>query len=136
MSIFELLKQAIELQASDLHITVGSPPILRINGSLQKVGEVNLTPDDTIKLVKELTDEHQFKRLEDEGEIDMSYSYPGMGRFRVNIYKQRGSYGIAIRSVALDIPTLDKLGLPSILGDLARKQSLLVILTVPTLSVK
>lgn len=132
MSIFELLKQAIELQASDLHITVGSPPILRINGELRKFGETNLLPDDTTELVKELTDDFQFNKLEEDGEIDMSYSYPGMGRFRVNIYKQRGSYGIAVRSVALEIPTLDKLGLPPILGDLARKQRGLVLVTGPT----
>lgn len=132
MSIFELLKQAIELQASDLHITVGSPPILRINGELRKIGETNLLPDDTTELVKELTDDFQFNKLEEDGEIDMSYSYPGMGRFRVNIYKQRGSYGIAVRSVALEIPTLDKLGLPPILGELARKQRGLVLVTGPT----
>ncbi|MGF7056979.1 type IV pilus twitching motility protein PilT [Brassicibacter mesophilus] len=132
MDMHELLQRTIEFKASDLHITVGSPPILRINGELKKIGDMKLTPEDTLNMVKSLADDSQFKRVENEGEIDMSFSYPGIGRFRVNIYKQRGSYGIAIRSVALEIPNLEELGLPSTIAELSRKQRGLILVTGPT----
>lgn len=132
MNILDLLEKTIESGASDLHITVNSPPILRINGELRRVGDTSLTPVDTEEMVKSLTDEIHFKKAEENGEIDISFSYPGIGRFRVNIYKQRGSYGIAIRSVALEIPTLEELGLPSIIGELSRKQRGLILVTGPT----
>jgi len=132
MDIFELLQKTIESSASDLHITVGSAPILRINGELRRIGDIKLTPDDTTNMVKKLTDDFQFNKVENEGELDMSFSYHGLGRFRVNIYKQRGSYGIAIRSVALEIPSLEELSLPPIIAELSRKQRGLILVTGPT----
>lgn len=132
MDMHELLQRTIEFKASDLHITVGSPPILRINGELKRIGDMKLTPEDTLNMVKSLADDSQFKRVENEGEIDMSFSYHGIGRFRVNIYMQRGSYGIAIRSVALEIPNLEELGLPSTIAELSRKQRGLILVTGPT----
>jgi twitching motility protein PilT len=94
--------------------------------------EKNLSPQDTITLVQELLTDEQIVELKEKGEIDLSFSYPGLGRFRVNIYKQRGSYGMAFRTVALNIPTIDDLGFPLVLKELAKKQRGLILVTGPT----
>lgn len=132
MDLFKLVQSGIEKKASDIHITVGLPIIFRINGELVKFGDVNLTPQDTEKIAKMMLNEKQFNELEQKGEIDISYSSPGVGRFRVNIYRQRGSYGIAIRIIPLKIPTLEELGLPAIVQDLARLPRGLILVTGPT----
>jgi twitching motility protein PilT len=132
MDFFKLVQSGIEKKASDIHITVGLPIIFRINGELVKFGDVNLTPQDTEKIAKTMLNEKQFSELQQKGEIDISYSTPGVGRFRINIYKQRGSYGIAIRIIPLKIPTLEELGLPLIVRDLARLPRGLILVTGPT----
>ncbi|CAH2214676.1 type IV pilus twitching motility protein PilT [Tepidibacter aestuarii] len=132
MNIYDLLKKTIELGASDLHITVGYQPVMRINGKLSKYGEDILLPDDNLSLVKQILDEEKFKKLEEKGEMDTSISYHKLGRFRVNIYKQRGTYCMAIRSVALEIPSMEILGLPPIIKELSKKQRGLVLVTGPT----
>lgn len=132
MNTNELLKLVVEKKASDLHITVGVPPVLRINGTLIKLDLPQLTPHDTEDIVKDLLSSEQLRRLEENGDIDLSYSVKGLGRFRINAYKQRGTYGLAIRSVALKIPSLDELGLPEILKDLAMKTRGLILVTGPT----
>jgi twitching motility protein PilT len=96
MNLLDLLSQTIEKKASDLHITVAVPPTIRVNGSLERLGDQNITTKDTIEITQQMLGEKQLQELENKGEIDFSYSNPGLGRFRVNIYKQRGSYGIAI----------------------------------------
>lgn len=132
MNTNELLKLVVEKKASDLHITVGVPPVLRINGTLTKLNLPQLTPRETEDIVKDLLSSEQLRRLEENGDIDLSYSVKGLGRFRINAYKQRGTYGLAIRSVALKIPSLDELGLPEILKDLAMKTRGLILVTGPT----
>ncbi|RKD34594.1 type IV pilus twitching motility protein PilT [Thermohalobacter berrensis] len=132
MDLTELLSKTIEMGASDLHITVGYPPVMRINGELTKYGNENLTPKDNIKLVKQMLDEEQYQRLEELGELDLSYSQSGLGRFRVNVYKQRGTYGMAIRAVSLKIPTIEELGLPYIVNKLFMKKRGLILVTGPT----
>ena len=128
----ELLKYAIDQNASDLHITVGIPPTFRINGALAPYGKENLTPEDTEKYVSFVLNKDQKARYEDMGELDLSYSLQGVGRFRVNVFKQRGSNAIALRTVALKVPTLEGLGMPPILKDLANKTRGLVLVTGPT----
>lgn len=132
MGILELLAKTVELKASDLHITVASPPIMRINGKLMSYGEQLLNPVDNLRLAKEVLDEEMFKSLEEKGELDTAFSHPGLGRFRINIYRQRGTYCMAIRSVAMTIPTIEELGFPSIIRDLSRKQRGLILVTGPT----
>jgi twitching motility protein PilT len=133
MSIVELLKLAHNNKASDVHISVGIPPVFRINGKLIHVGNVDpLMPDDAKKLAFELlSDKHKYI-LQDKGEIDFSYAISGIGRFRVNVYQQRGTYGIAIRPIPLEIPSARDLGLPTILNDLADKKRGLILVTGPT----
>lgn len=133
MSIVELLKLAHRNKASDVHITVGVPPVFRINGKLVHIDNIdNLMPDDTKKIVIELLTEKQLMFLEDKGEIDFSYAISGIGRFRVNIYSQRGSYSVAIRPIPLEIPSHKELGLPDVLLNLADRKRGLILVTGPT----
>lgn len=132
MTIQEYLSQAIAVNASDLHITVGKPPILRTDGALVPVGDKPLTPSDTLEMVREILDSERFSILERVGEYDFSFGLNSLGRFRVNAYKQRGSFGMALRVVHGEIPTMEELRLPSIAADLSRKQRGLILVTGPT----
>lgn len=133
MRLYELLAVTVENGASDLHITVGYPPVIRKNGEMHVLTQYdNLTPADNFELVKEATDDNSFAKLEEMGELDSSISFQGLGRFRVNIYKQRGTYGMAIRAVGSSIPTLEELKLPEKIKDFAREHRGLVLVTGPT----
>lgn len=132
MNIIELVNIATEKKASDIHITVGIPPVLRINGQLIYFNEEKLKPDDTKALVYETLNEDLIRELEEKGEVDTSFSSPGIGRYRVNAYKQRGSYGMALRIIPLEIPSVDDLGLPAVVKDLARLPRGLILVTGPT----
>lgn len=132
MDLENLLRETIKLEASDLHLTVGVPPVMRIYGELRKCGDKPLTTEDTLQLVKQLANEKQLDNLNEKGEIDISYSKSGLGRFRVNVFKQRGSYGVAIRIVALRIPSMEELRLPSVVRELAMNKRGLVLVTGPT----
>ncbi|WP_297435064.1 type IV pilus twitching motility protein PilT [uncultured Clostridium sp.] len=127
----ELLKLTVEEKASDLHLTVGMQPAIRINGSLRKIGQEVLKPTDTENFARQILEE-RYDAYEKEGEYDTSYSAQGMGRFRVNVFKQRSSTALAIRVITLKIPTLDELNHPSILKDLTTKKRGLVLVTGPT----
>lgn len=129
----DLLRRGMELKASDIHITVGLPPMTRIDGQIMPLeGYENLTPAETRRLCEALIKEERFRDLESGGELDFSYSVPGFGRFRVNIFKQRGSYSAVLRVLAQKIPTLDELGMPPMFKELALKQSGIVLVTGPT----
>lgn len=132
MNIFNLLEIAVELGASDLHITVDSPPIARIKGSFVKLIETNLTEQDTEIMAREITDQKKFKTLENQGEVDLSVSLPSGDRFRVNAYKQRGKYAIAIRTITSQIPSFKVLGLPDVIATFAEKHKGLILVTGPT----
>lgn len=127
----ELLMKTIEMNASDLHLTVGLAPTIRVNGKLIAIGIEKLLPGDIEGFAKEILD----GRYDDYikiGEFDTSYSIPGIGRFRVNIFKQRNSDAIAIRVIALKIPNLDELKHPLVLKEIVKKQRGLVLVTGPT----
>lgn len=127
----DLLDKTTELNASDLHLTVGIPPTIRVNGRLYPIGKEKLGPEDIEVFAKEILGE-RFERYSEVGEADTSYSLHGIGRFRVNIFKQRNSDAIAIRVIALKIPTLEELKHPKVLKDLVQKQRGLVLVTGPT----
>lgn len=131
LSFNELLELTLDSGASDLHLTVGVPPIMRINGKLVPIKEDYLVPENTETyaraVLKDKYDEYAF-----EGEVDTSYSIAGTGRFRVNIFKQRGSDALAIRVVGLKIPTIGELGFPNIVRELTTKKRGLVLVTGPT----
>ena len=132
MNIFKLLEIGVELGASDIHITVDSPPIARVKGSFIKLREENLSKEDTFQMAKEITGPKKFKILEEHGEVDLSVSIKTGDRFRVNAYKQKGNYAIAIRTITSQIPTFKTLGLPDVVASFAEKHKGLVLVTGPT----
>jgi len=130
--IDDLLHLTRDRGASDLHLTVGLPPMLRVDGSLAPTGFRCLSPTDTQRLVYDILTNDQVELLERTKELDFSYGVRGIGRYRINVYKQRGSVGVAARAIPDQIPTFEQLGLPSILREISRKHSGLVLVTGPT----
>ena len=132
-SIDELLGVLVEQNASDLHLAAGSPPVIRVNGRLQRVpGIEKLTPEDTRTIVYRILSTEQQKMLETRRQIDFSYSIPGVARFRVNAYFQRTSVGAAFRLIPAEIKSLEQLALPETLYELADMARGLVLITGPT----
>nr|WP_106784523.1 type IV pilus twitching motility protein PilT [Lysinibacillus timonensis] len=131
-SIQTLLKKAYEEKASDLHITVGIPPVYRLNGKLKHIGEEPIKPDDVKEMVGEILPKHKVDEFEEKGETDFNYSLEDLCRFRVNAYHQRNVGAIAFRLIPSKIPTIESLGMPKVLYDLADKPQGLVLVTGPT----
>ncbi|MBE2939171.1 type IV pilus twitching motility protein PilT [Anoxybacillus flavithermus] len=127
-----MLRAAFELKASDIHVTVGIPPIFRINGDLKRYGQDVLSPTDTEQMAKAIVPEHMWTRFETDGELDLSYSLSGVSRFRVNVFKQRGCISLAIRIVPTKIPSLEELQLPDVLKKMVTKPQGLILVTGPT----
>jgi twitching motility protein PilT len=132
-NIDQLLTELVSRGGSDLHLTVGSHPVVRLHGSLKRLEEFpKLTADDTLHMLYRIMSSEQQKRLETQGQIDMSYSIPGLARFRVNAYSQRESLAAAFRLIPMELKTLEELGLPPSLHLLTRKPRGLVLVTGPT----
>jgi twitching motility protein PilT len=127
-----LLRAAFEYKASDLHLTVGVPPIMRINGELKKYGQEILRPEDTEAMARSIIPNELWQQFQEKGEFDFSYGIPGVSRFRINAFKQRSCVSLAIRVVPTRIPTLDELRLPEVLKRIAEKPQGLVLVTGPT----
>ncbi|MDH7601499.1 MAG: type IV pilus twitching motility protein PilT [Armatimonadota bacterium] len=132
MHLDDLLREASERGASDLHLTVGLPPVIRVDGSLTHLRYQPLSPSDTQRLVYDILTTDQVQHFETVHELDFSYGVRGVGRYRVNVYKQRGSVGAALRSIPDRIPTFEQLNLPPILRELSRRTSGLILVTGPT----
>lgn len=132
MQIQEFLTMMIQKGGSDAHIKVGMPPGIRINGKITPQGETPLTGADTEAIAKQVLDEEKFKKFEYCGDIDSSYSVPGLARFRVNVMRQRGAISLVLRAIPMVIPTFAQLGLPEICKSLALKPRGLVLVTGPT----
>lgn len=130
--IDDLLIEATQRGASDLHLTEGLPPTIRVDGRLQRLNYEILKPHDVQKLVYEVLTDQQIQWFEKVRELDFSYGISGVGRFRFNVYRQRGSVGAAMRSIATSIPSIEELKLPPLLRDLTRKPSGLILVTGPT----
>jgi twitching motility protein PilT len=129
----DLLRLLIDRGASDLHITVGSPPGIRLRGEIMAVENMRvLTPKDTQEMLLSLLSEEQRRRFETELELDFAYSIPGLSRFRTNIFQQRNSMGAVFRVIPLRIPTLEDLGLPRVCKFLSERPRGLVLVTGPT----
>lgn len=121
MNHLDLIKIAIELNASDIHVAPNAKPMLRINGTLDSLSEAEILSHELIyKSIEELCDETQLARLNAIGEVNFSFSITDLGRFRVNIVKQRGTYSISTRILKLTIPSKETLGLPDKLFELIR----------------
>jgi twitching motility protein PilT len=131
-SIDELLGDMMARNASDLHIKAGSPPVMRVDGELCLMDEPPLTPEDTKDVAASIMSDKQIRRFSEHNEIDFAYSAPNLGRFRVNVFRQRGSISIAMRQVATKVPTFEDLHLPEILKRLALEPRGLVLVTGTT----
>ncbi|HBW36196.1 type IV pilus twitching motility protein PilT [Desulfosporosinus sp. BICA1-9] len=132
LTLKELLIIAGERKSSDIHLTVESPPVLRIDGSMVQLQADKLSQSDLETFALSLMNETQAKRFAESGELDLSYSLPGIGRYRVNVFRQRGSIGVVIRLIPFVIPSPESLGLPAVSIELARLHKGLVLVTGPT----
>lgn len=132
LKIDDLLRVAAEQKASDLHLTVGLPPQLRIHGSLTVLPGPPLVDADTQSLAYEMLRPEQIAEFEDRKELDTSYSIKGFSRFRVNLFRQRGSVAVAVRTIPFEVPTLQELRLPLILEEFAVRPNGLFIVSGPT----
>jgi twitching motility protein PilT len=132
-SLAQLLEQMVALDASDLHLTVGTPPAIRVRGEVKRLDEFTpLDGDLTRQLLYQVMNTEQQKRFEVNRQLDFSHSLPGLARFRVNVYMQKESVGAAFRLIPAELKSLEQLGLPDSLAELATKPRGLVLVTGPT----
>ncbi|TDX53037.1 type IV pilus twitching motility protein PilT [Orenia marismortui] len=135
MRLDEILKKAIKIEASDIHLTVGAEPMVRVKNKLEAIGEEIITPEKMMNLVSMMMQEPQKKIFQEKGEVDFAFHLDCGGfdhRFRVNAFHQRGSAGAVLRIIPHKIPPLDELGLPSVLEEIALKPRGLFLVTGPT----
>jgi len=133
LNLDELLTYTSNCRATDLHLAVGSPPMVRRNSRLTVVeGYEPLKPADTENVARECTSEERWQTLTEKGEVDFSFSRSGMGRFRANIFRQRGSISMAIRALPFNIPAFEDLGLPEAIKPLTKRKSGLILATGAT----
>jgi len=132
INLRELLQEMIEKKASDLHITAGLPPQLRVDGEITPTNHAPLTPENTQEITYSVLNEEQQKRFEAEHELDFSFGVKGLSRFRANVFLQRGVTSLAIRQIPYEILPLRELGLPKVMEDLSNKQQGLILVTGPT----
>lgn len=128
-----LLKYSVEAGATDLHLCAGSAPVMRLRSSLITLpGTERVTPEQTLEIARGLLTEKQMRRLEEDKTLDFSFSRAGLGRFRCNIYSQRGTYAIALRALPFEIPKLENLGLPAALAQFTQRSRGLILATGAT----
>src|SRR5437763_9313853 len=129
----EVLLEVVDRRASDLHLTAGAPPMVRVRGRLTPLeGYPALTPNDTREIVYSILSHGQRQKLETYWQIDFAYQIPGAARFRVNAYFQRSAQGAAFRLIPFEVTPLERLGLPAVVADFANKPRGLVLVTGPT----
>ena len=132
MDVSDLLRYTVETGGSDLHVKAGNVPFVRVDGELQPTPFPALTSNDTAGAALAIMPEHKRKEFEATSEADFGYTMPGVGRFRVNVFRQRGMVGLAIRRVRSDVPTIEELLLPPVVARLAESPRGLVLVTGPT----
>lgn len=133
LSFDELLQRAVESRASDIHLKVGSPPVIRIDGELRRLADLpSLRPEDVQAFADEIFTEKAAATFEAVGEADFAYGRPDLGRFRVGAFRQRGSISLVMRRVVPGVPTLDQLGLPPVVRKLAAEARGLILVTGPS----
>ncbi|MBI3620971.1 MAG: type IV pilus twitching motility protein PilT [Nitrospirae bacterium] len=131
-NLAQLLQTMLEKGASDLHITSGSPPQIRVDGGLVPLNHPPLAPAETKQLIYSVLTDNQKHRFEEENELDLSFGLKGLSRFRANVFQQRGAVAAAIRVIPFRILTFEELGLPMIVHELVKKPRGLVLVTGPT----
>ncbi len=130
--IDDILRMAIERKASDIHLTCGLPPMVRLDGELAPLPFTVLVPQDTRRLVYDTLTEDQLQKFEDTHELDFAYSVKNLARFRFNAYIQRGSVAGALRVIPTKIPSFEQLGIPNVIREVSKRTSGLILVTGPT----
>jgi twitching motility protein PilT len=130
--IDDLLRLVVEWKGSDLHLTVGVPPVIRSDGRLMPTPYERVTPQDSQRMCYDILSDEQIQKFESTWELDFSYQVPRVARFRVNVFKERGNLAAALRRIPQEIPTLEELGLPNALKELANKPRGLILVCGPT----
>ncbi|MDR2104443.1 MAG: type IV pilus twitching motility protein PilT [Deferribacteraceae bacterium] len=131
-NLTQILQRMKEMDASDVHITVGAPPMFRVRGDLVRFGEESFGPEETRALCYEVMNERQKKRLEEENEVDFSFGIRGISRFRANVFLQRGNIAAAFRMIPYNVRSCEQLGLPPVIQNLANRARGMVLVTGPT----
>ncbi|MEW6014686.1 MAG: type IV pilus twitching motility protein PilT [Candidatus Zixiibacteriota bacterium] len=132
ITLRQLLEDMVKMDASDLHLTVGSPPVVRVDGKLVRMAYDTLTPDMTKKLAYSIMNEKQRLKFETSSELDLSFGIENMSRFRCNVFMQRGNVAVALRQIPYKVKTFEELGLPKVVAEFARLPRGLVLVTGPT----
>ena len=132
LDLDQLLAYAVERGASDVHLKVGSPPFIRIDGRLERIDHAQVTPVETERIAFAIMPKLRAEEFIASSDADFAYSVSGVGRFRVNVMRQRGSVGLVLRRVQIDIPSFEALGLPPVVRKLAEHERGLVLVTGPT----
>lgn len=132
IEIDQLFQICVERNASDIHITVGKPPTIRVDGNLDALDYAPLKPEDTEKLIKSITSEESLQRVQRYGGVDFGLSYGDVARFRVSIYKQKGYWGMALRLIPSKLFSFEDIGLPPVVRDLLNRPRGLILVTGPT----
>src|SRR5258708_38683504 len=132
MHVNDLLKIAVENGASDLHLKVGTFPMMRVRGTLMPASDTKLDHEDVVAMGAAIMSTTQRQKFKESQEVDLAYSVPGLGRFRVNIFQQRGTVGLVLRVIPMKIRTIDELGLPQVLKKIAEEERGLVLVTGTT----
>ena len=132
IEMHDLLQLVIDEGASDLHLTVGTPPILRINGSLTPLETDSLAPEDTERLMKSITSDKNRINVSEEGGADFGFAFGEQARFRVSVFKQRGVYAMVLRTISNTLLTLEQIGLPAAIKDLLYTPRGMILVTGPT----
>lgn len=132
VDISELLQMCVKHNASDLHLTVGKPPTLRVDGSLMTLNFNPLVHEDTESLVKSITSAENQRRIQEVGGVDFGFAFEKVARFRVSIYKQKGHYGLALRLIPSRLLSFEEIGLPPVIKELLYRPRGLILVTGPT----
>ena len=127
MDIRDFLKVMMDRDASDIYLTVDLSPMYRVEGNTQPIGQEALTKEDLEQLIQSIMDEKQKEQFARSKEMNLALHYPDLGRFRVNLFQQRGNPGMVIRQIKVEIMTIDQLGLPPILEDIVMSKRGLVL---------
>src|SRR5215210_883343 len=133
VKIDELVSELVRVEGSDLHLKPGVPPGIRVNGLLRPLeGYESLQPSDTEEVLKEILPQKLAGEFEEEGEVDFSYEVSGLGRFRVNAFRQRNSVSVAMRYIPLGVPEFEELGLPEVIRTFALEERGIILVTGTT----
>ena len=132
VSLRELLEEMVKMNASDLHLTVGAPPVVRVDGKLHRLSHDTLSGEATKKLAYSMLNEKQKLKFEQNSELDFSFGIESMSRFRCNMFMQRGNIAVALRQIPYEIKSFEELGLPKVITEFANLPRGLILVTGPT----